>query len=157
MTIYNEPKENCISRITTCALLAISSTFCSFVVIDTVSWFDGNICVRIIFCWGLWACLQWNAASMMSTAGFIVTFPTNGCTLPYLCTVLWNMFISDENKKNPVRARFFAPVYTGPGAHPASCTMGTGSFPGVKRPRRGADHLLAPRSWKSSAIPLLPL
>ena len=29
-------------------------------------------------------------------------------------------------------ARFFAPVQTGPGAHPASCTMGTGSFPGEK-------------------------
>jgi len=29
-----------------------------------------------------------------------------------------------------------APVQTGPGAHPASYTMGTGSFPGVKRPRR---------------------
>jgi hypothetical protein len=28
------------------------------------------------------------------------------------------------------RARFSAPVQTGPGAHPASCTMGTGSFPG---------------------------
>jgi hypothetical protein len=28
---------------------------------------------------------------------------------------------------------------TGPGAHPASCTMGTGSFPGVKRPGRDAD------------------
>ena len=27
-----------------------------------------------------------------------------------------------------------------PGAHPACCTMGTGSFPGVKRPGRGADH-----------------
>ena len=26
----------------------------------------------------------------------------------------------------------FPPVQTGPGAHPASCTMGTGSFPGVK-------------------------
>jgi hypothetical protein len=37
-------------------------------------------------------------------------------------------------------ARFFAHVQTGPGAHPASCTMGTGSFPGVKRPGRGADH-----------------
>ena len=37
-------------------------------------------------------------------------------------------------------ARFSAPVQTGPGAHPASCTMGTGSVPGVKRPRRGADH-----------------
>jgi hypothetical protein len=40
----------------------------------------------------------------------------------------------------PVGARFFAHVKTGPGAHPASCTMGTGSFPGVKRPGRGADH-----------------
>ena len=37
-------------------------------------------------------------------------------------------------------ARFSAPVQTGPGAHPASCTMGTGSFPGVKRPGLGADH-----------------
>jgi len=27
-------------------------------------------------------------------------------------------------------ARFSAPVQTGPEAHPASCTMGTGSFPG---------------------------
>jgi hypothetical protein len=40
----------------------------------------------------------------------------------------------------PVRARFFAHVQTGPGAHPASCTMGTGSLPGVKRPGLGADH-----------------
>jgi len=31
-----------------------------------------------------------------------------------------------------VGARFSVPVQTGPEAHPASCTMGTGSFPGVK-------------------------
>ena len=37
-------------------------------------------------------------------------------------------------------ARFSAPVHTGPGAHPASYTMGAGSFPWVKRPGRGADH-----------------
>jgi len=37
-------------------------------------------------------------------------------------------------------ARFSAPVQTGPGAHPASYTMGTGSFPGVKQPGRGVDH-----------------
>jgi hypothetical protein len=37
-------------------------------------------------------------------------------------------------------ARFFAPVPTDPGAHPASCTIGTESFPGVKRPACGADH-----------------
>ena len=28
--------------------------------------------------------------------------------------------------------RDFPPVQTGPGAHPAPCKMGTGSFPGVK-------------------------
>jgi hypothetical protein len=39
----------------------------------------------------------------------------------------------------PVGARFSALVQTGPGAHPASCTMGTGSFPGIKRPGRDAD------------------
>jgi len=38
-------------------------------------------------------------------------------------------------------ARFSAPVQTGPGAHPASCTMGTGSFPGVKN---GQDVTLTP-------------
>ena len=36
--------------------------------------------------------------------------------------------------------RFSAPIQTGPGPHPASHTMGTGSFPGVKRPGRGGDH-----------------
>jgi hypothetical protein len=35
---------------------------------------------------------------------------------------------------------FFAHIQAGPGAHPASCTMGTRSFPGVKQPGRGADH-----------------
>ena len=33
---------------------------------------------------------------------------------------------------NPGGARFSAPVQTGPEAHPASCTMGTESFPGVR-------------------------
>jgi hypothetical protein len=36
--------------------------------------------------------------------------------------------------------RFFAHVQTGPGVHPASRTMGTGYFPGVKWPGNGADH-----------------
>jgi hypothetical protein len=37
-------------------------------------------------------------------------------------------------------ARFFAPLQTGPGAHPAPYTVGSGSFLGVKRPGRGVDH-----------------
>jgi len=32
----------------------------------------------------------------------------------------------------PVGARFFATLRTGPEAHPASCTMGTESFLGVR-------------------------
>jgi hypothetical protein len=41
----------------------------------------------------------------------------------------------------PVEAIFSARVQTGPGADPASYTMGTGSFPGVKRLERGVDHI----------------
>ena len=37
-------------------------------------------------------------------------------------------------------ARFSPPVQSGPGAHPASYTMGTGSFPWVKRQGRGINH-----------------
>jgi hypothetical protein len=44
-----------------------------------------------------------------------------------------------------VEARFFAPVQTGLGAHPASCKMGTGSFPGVESGRGVTLTLLVPR------------
>ena len=40
----------------------------------------------------------------------------------------------------PVGESFSATVQIDPGAHPAFYTMGTGSFPGVKRPGRGVDH-----------------
>ena len=56
--------------------------------------------------------------------------------------------------RNPVGSRFSAPIQTGPGAHPASCTMGTGSFPEVKSGRgvawRNSDlsPLLVPWSMK---------
>jgi hypothetical protein len=47
--------------------------------------------------------------------------------------------------RSPAEAKDFSPslcVQTGSGAHPASCTMGTGGpFPGAKtRPGRDADH-----------------
>ena len=54
-------------------------------------------------------------------------------------------------------ATFSAPVQTGPGAHPASYTMGTGSFLGVNR--RGVvlithPHLQCPGLKFGRAIPL---
>ena len=56
-----------------------------------------------------------------------------------------------------VGARFSAPVQPGPGAHPASCKMCSGSFPGVNYGQGvplTTHPLLALRSWKSRAIPL---
>jgi len=56
--------------------------------------------------------------------------------------------------------RFSTPVQTGPGAHSASCTMGSGSFPVVKSGRGVTltpHPLLVPWLRKGRAIPLLPL
>ena len=53
--------------------------------------------------------------------------------------------------------RDFLPVQTGPGAHPAYCKIGTGSFPRVNCGRGlllTTHPLLVPRSWKSRVIPL---
>jgi len=61
----------------------------------------------------------------------------------------------DGPESNP--GGVFPPVQTGPGAHPTSCKMGTGSFSGVKCGRGviiDALPLLVPRSWTSRAVPL---
>ena len=61
----------------------------------------------------------------------------------------------DGPRSNPGGKEFFPTVQTGPVSHPASCTMGTGSFPGVKCGRGvllTTHPLLVPQSWKSTAI-----
>ena len=40
----------------------------------------------------------------------------------------------------PVGGEIFRTRTDRPETHPPSYTMGTGSFPGVERPRRGVDH-----------------
>jgi hypothetical protein len=55
----------------------------------------------------------------------------------------------------PVGVRFFSHVQTVPGAHPASCTMGAGTFPEVATGQGVVltiHPLLAPRSRAFSAI-----
>jgi hypothetical protein len=96
------------------------------------------------------------------------------CDLIFLTTFVWKISNSNNNSatyhsrySDWLRAgrsgfesrweRDFPPVQTGPGAHPASCKMCTGSFPGVKCGRGvllTTHPLLVPRSWKSRAIPL---
>ena len=51
-----------------------------------------------------------------------------------------SLWAGQPRDRIPVEARFSTPVQTGPVGHPASYTMGTGSFPGVKRPGRGVDQ-----------------
>jgi len=63
----------------------------------------------------------------------------------------------DGPRPNPSGGEIFPPVHTGPGAHPVSCKIGTGSFPGVKCGRGvllTTHPLLVPRSWKNGAISL---
>jgi len=79
-------------------------------------------------------------------------------TRPYFMTPYY-LKHSDNFKFTLLKWTFFAPgpasqfqystcQWTGPGAHPASCKMGTGSFPGGKeRPGRDADP-----STPSSAV-----
>jgi hypothetical protein len=62
--------------------------------------------------------------------------------LPVACVMTWGEGGNTTAKVWPVwgsncggGARFSAPVQIGPGAHPASCTMGTGSFLGVESSR----------------------
>ena len=63
-------------------------------------------------------------------------------------------------QKNPGGSSFSARLQTGTGFQPASCSLGTGSFQGVKSGRGVTltpHPLLVPWSRKSRGIPLLPL
>ena len=96
-------------------------------------------------------------------------FPCPSVTHPYLTFILQSVFESGSSvgiatelraRRSGIESKWgrdFPPVQTGPGAHPASCTIGTGSTPGVKCGRGvllTTHPLLVPRSWKSRAIPL---
>ena len=62
----------------------------------------------------------------------------------------------DSLGSNPGGGEIFCPSRQ-PGAHPASCKMGTGSFPGIKRSQGvllTTHPLLVLRLWKSRAVPL---
>jgi len=48
--------------------------------------------------------------------------------------------LDGPGERIPVVARFSTPVQMGSGAHRASTTMGTGSFPKIKRHVRSLDH-----------------
>jgi hypothetical protein len=87
-------------------------------------------------------------------------YSTHASGLYYLPFVTFppHTIISRSWSRIPVEARFSAPVQTGPGVHPASCTMVIGSFPEAESGRglTVIPHpLLVPRSIKHTrSIPL---
>ena len=61
------------------------------------------------------------------------------CVCVYVCMCMY-MCVCICLRTRMDGARFSTSVQTGPGAKPASYTMSTAYFPGVKRPGCGADH-----------------
>jgi len=63
------------------------------------------------------------------------TSPSNGCGPGSSVSIVTGYGLDGPEIESRWGARFATPVQTGPGSHPASCTMGTGSFPGGKSGR----------------------
>ena len=81
-----------------------------------------------------------SAAQIPSFSGLIISEPLFSRWQRQLSWYSDSLSARRSGDRMPVKARFSAPVQTGPGAHSASCTMGTGSFPGgIERPGRDAD------------------
>jgi len=58
--------------------------------------------------------------------------------IPLYCVT--QLLVGLFGNRIPVLESFYEPVQTVPEAHPATCTIGTESFTGVKRPENGPDH-----------------
>ena len=114
----------------------------------------------------LFAVMSQRSTSLIFRFHFLVyvsirNSPVN-ISFTYSPVVLFNFLLYTKHRtgRSGIESRWegdFPPVQTGPGAHPAYCKMGTGSFSGVKCGRGvllTTHPLLVPRSWKSRAIPL---
>jgi len=96
----------------------------------------------LLFASDIWLIfLQTNYSfSPIDKATVIRSYPYPNCVLLStfrsirICLNDW-LRAGRSGDRMPVGARFSATVPTGPGAHPASCTVGTGSFPGEKSGR----------------------
>jgi hypothetical protein len=71
---------------------------------------------------------------------FAQSIPANAAVITLRSQYSDSLRAGRSGDRIPVGTRFSAPVQTGRGAHQALYTMGTVSFPGVKRPGRGVNH-----------------
>jgi hypothetical protein len=108
-------------------------TVCSFVLTNTEPF-----CCRYSYCLLCSRFLLYSRVFLLSSSQYCAAIST------YLLFSFVNRIAQSVSRlsacwmvcgSNPGGARFFVPVHTDPGDHPASCTMGTGSFPEVKSGR----------------------
>jgi hypothetical protein len=102
-------------------------------------------------------CVEYRGANF-SAANYDAVYPLRGPGSSF--GVATPLRVGRSEDRIQVGARFSAPVQTGPGSHPTSCTMGNGSFPAVKSGRGvtlNSHFLLVPWSRKSRPTPLLTL
>jgi hypothetical protein len=102
----------------------------------TQKYSDKRHCVKPV-----WTSFWWNSRRAGQNQFMKWTFST-GFQWCYVSSNAGNLRLPEEisdslwagrsGDRIPVEARFFARVRTGPGAHPTSCRMRTGSYPGVK-------------------------
>jgi hypothetical protein len=95
------------------------------------------VCVIVLYVWCMWVC----ACKCVCV-----------CNCVCMCVYVWCMCVC------VTVARFFTNVHPDPGVHPGSCTMGTVSVAGIKRPGRGVDHPphLTPRLKKERSYTSAP-
>jgi len=107
---------------------------------------------------------------LSSLATSPTTFPSDYFSnISYFCLSLSKRYPTPVGRVNvgglvtcyriPIEAKFFAPRLTGPGVHPLSCTLGTGSFPGLSgRGLELTNHpYLAPRLKKEKSYNSTPI
>jgi len=96
-----------------------------------------------------------SGTSFLVSLEFVLNSTAGQMCMPHIIAVAvesysYSLRAGRSEDRIPVGAMFSAHVHTGPVFHPTSYTMGTGSFPGVKRPGRSVDthHHLAPKLKK---------
>jgi len=91
-------------------------------------------------CWDICKHGYCESHSCVNSAYKLLSHTGDVCGPEYVSQYSDSLRVGWSRDPAPVWVRFSAPVQIGSEVHPASYTMGTGSFPMVKRPGRGVEH-----------------
>jgi hypothetical protein len=125
---------------TTCLLIKSGRAFVLYVrIVCFVSFSLLFVCICVLYCYRVATQLQLNISYHITYTIYIYMYHIS-YHISYLVRcgmgsvvgrpIATGCGLDGQGIESQWGAKIFAPVQTGPGAHIASCTMGTGSFPG---------------------------